>query len=271
MADQDFSRIGEIFYKEVGDEADISLEGFIKKALTTYSEKFMAKEFLETIKPKKITFPSSKGYLSFNVQPYYGKPDISSLELITRRYDAAGMLSRLRGDVTAEFLSLDINTADKELKKKVLKAKKNNASQVSGADFYFSLDPETPNIIKRIVWNRAEQATFDKEVFYRGKEDDSGITSLILKANRISVNYSFYIEDNPTMGLIKECCDMKQPSKEYYKILYSISSADEKVLPARILNHLKQVFEIAKDDFDHLSYQRAKIEDVNTVFTGDLR
>ncbi len=268
MVDQDFSRIGEIFYRDIGDEEQVSLEGFIKKALTTYAQKFMVKEFFGAVSPKRMIFPSSKGSISFIVKPYYNKPDLSSLELTTKTEDAAKILQMLRGDVTAEFLGLDIKTIEEHLRKKIINSRKKDYAQVGDASFYFSLDPQNPDLLKRVIWNRVKSEVFEEEAFYAYGKDDDNLVSVVSLADRISIKHSFYIDNNPNMGIIKESCDIKQPSKRDYRLTYVMSSANEKTLPAGILKHLKDVFEITRKDFDQLSYQRAKIEDINNSFVG---
>lgn len=266
MVEQDFSRIGEIFYREVGEEEQVSLEGFIKKALTVYAQKHLFKEVFEEVKPKKVIFPSSRGNLSFIVKPYRDLPDMSSLEIISKVEDVKELLYILRGDVTAEFLGLDLKTCDEDLRKKILKAKKKDYAQLGNISFCFSLDPKTPDMLKRLSWKRVKSISFDEEVFYSTEGIDESLTPILLQADHLRIEHSFYINNNPTMGLIKESCEIKQPSKKDYRFVYNIS-ANDKTLPAGILKHLGQVFEIVRQDFNQLSYQRMKIEDINS-FVG---
>ncbi|MDP2907892.1 MAG: hypothetical protein Q8O03_08185 [Nanoarchaeota archaeon] len=267
MVEKDFSRIGELFYKEVGEEEQVSLEGFIKKALTVYAQKFLNKEPSEPAS-KKIIFPCSNGSFSFTVKPYYGMPELSHLEITNKIYDVKKLLHVLAGDVTAEFSGLDLSKFDAGIGKKVLKSKKKDYSQIGDASFYFSLDPKTPDLLKKIVWKRVKSMVFDEEVFYK-EEKDEHTTHIASLADRIKIDHSFYIDNNPTMGLVKEYCDVKQPSKGNCIFTYSISNANDKALPASILKHLSNVFELVRQDFDNLSYHRMKIEDVNNGFIGD--
>lgn len=266
MVEQDFSRIGEIFYRDVGEEEQVSLEGFIKKALTVYAQKHLIKEVFEEVKPKKVIFPGSKGNLSFIVKPYHDCPDLSGLEITSKTEDVKKLLYTLRGDMTAEFLSLDLKTCDEILRKKILKAKKKDYAQLGNISFYFSLDPKTPDMLKRFSWKRVKSVSFDEEVFYSAESIDESLMSILLQADHLRIEHSFYIDNNSMMGLVKESCEIKQPSKKDYRFVYNIS-ANDKTLPAGILKHLNQVFEIVRQDFDHLSYQRMKIEDVNS-FVG---
>ncbi|MDP2907597.1 MAG: hypothetical protein Q8O03_06660 [Nanoarchaeota archaeon] len=265
MADKDFSRIGEIFYRMVGEGEQVSLESFIKKALTVYSQKYLAEGVFEA-SPKRITFPSSRGSLSLVVRPYHSQPDVSSLGITGKTCDVSNLMGMLIGDVTSEFLGLDFETVDEGLRKKVLKAKKKGYANAGNAGFYFSLDPKTPELLKKLDWKRIKSESFDNEVFYTC-EEDKDLMNLIVKADSISIKYNFYIDNNPTMGIIKESCEIKQPCSKDYRFVYSISAV-EKTLPASIIKHLEDVFEIVKQDFDHLSHQRMKIEDVNNIFIG---
>ena len=269
MADKDFSRIGEIFYREIGEDEQISLESFIKKALTVYAQKHLPKDVFGEAKPKKVTFPSRRGDLSFVVKPYHSQPDISSIEITGKISDAAKFLESLMGDVTAEFVGLDFKTVDESLRKKVFKAEKKGYEQVNNSGFYFSLDPKAPELLKKLIWKRMKSVSLDNEILYTCEKDED-LTKIVLLSDSISIKHNFYVENNPTMGMVKESCEIKQPCSKDYRFVYSISAV-EKTLPAGIMKHLEEIFEIVKQDFDNRSYQRMKIGDINSVFIGAYR
>lgn len=253
MADTDFSRIGELFYKEVGEEENTSLEGFLKHAFTTYAQKYLRGGGIGGT--KQITYSGMRGKLSLLIIPFDSMPDLSSMRIESETKDITALLKLLKGDISAEFSKLKVEDISEQVRKEISRTRKENYAQVSDMRFYFSLNPKTPEAIQRITLQNSLVKSAKSEEF------EKGLAATLLTADHILMNNPFYADDDPNKYLINESCGITQPYKWHCIFDYSIKTVNNKSLPANLFQRLNEVFELAKHDFNAISYRTMKIED----------
>jgi hypothetical protein len=267
MLETDLSRVGELFYQKVGSkENKVCLEGFIRHAFLTYSQRYLV-QGVEGVS-KRISYPSEDGRsrLTLVVVPNHGLPDLSRLEISGKISELSSLFELLRGNLNAEFKGLKLEDVVKPVRKVIVKSRKDSFARLGDLGIYFSEDPQDPNTIKRVVSQRAmrkshvEEANFDDDSMY-----------LLSAADHIRIKDSFYVDDDRNNDLIHESCNIVQSTGGMFHWDYLVCVANKQSLPASLFQDFDRLFNLVKDSYGMLSFQRIKIRNTLDAVVEDER
>jgi hypothetical protein len=279
MFKTDFSRIGELFYNEVGaKEYETCLKGFIRHAFTTYNDRYLTTRNTSMLKEIKYA-GNENSVLCLSIIAPYGAPDLNAICIQGEAGDSTKLIDLVKGDITAEFSDLKLDDITHSLRAKIIQAREGNHAEADGIDYYFSPNQKYPNNIPAISLQGREMdvpavmvqpSTRDIKdlntlpitatIRERAILDDM-LKGLFTRAEYLSITNSFYLHNDSNNDLLQESCEIKKPSTDSYSWGYTIKAIQNQGLPVEIFPKANIIFTFIQDSFDALSFRRAKFRD----------
>ena len=279
MFKTDFSRIGELFYSEVGaKEYETSLKGFIRHAFMTYDDRFLGMRNTGMLKEIKYV-GNEKSVLCLSVIAPYGAPDLNGIGIQGEAGDSTILIDLVKGDITAEFSDLKLEDIIHSLRTKIIQAREGNHAEVEGIDYYFSPNQGSPNQIRAIALQgrMTNVSAYMVHPSIRDVKDlntlpitatireraivDDSLKELFAKAEYLSITNSCYLHNDSNNDLLQESCAIKKPSTESFSWEYTIKAIQNQGLPVEIFPKANTIFTFIQDSFDPLSFRRARLRD----------
>ncbi|MBI1969579.1 hypothetical protein HYS48_02700 [Candidatus Woesearchaeota archaeon] len=264
MGETDFSKVGELFFEEVGTRPkEIALQQFVEHALHAYQKEQLAVGDFTT---KQVTYgnPATQTHLSFLVSASRGQPAIFGLQLAGMGNAFAAFFDPLQGYLTAEYTGLPFPEVDETLAPRILQSlgeqqAQGNMHSAFVGSLHLSLTPEL-SITKAALEHR-KRKLLGREIVPVRLEDavlDESARALLASAQRVSVSNSFYRRQNPHDELIQESCDITQPVRGTYQVTYRVQSAAGNALPPEAFPRAEKIFDAIKHGLDATAYGTMK-------------
>lgn len=235
MSSQDFSRINELFYPEVGDGSEAKLASFIKDAFKRYEQK--------NLQGRRIIFyTGQESELALTVARNFDSPDLLAMRLTGSTPELEKLLEMLKGNISAEF---------SELKKEALKdmgrveSLRPDFSMMNNIAIYIAHNQDQEKIKKIVV---------PKDVAPKLNND---VLPILLRAGRITITNSGYVDDDTTKDLYHEQCTIIRRAIDF-SVNYSLKMATDYGMPFSLFPHMDGIFNVFREKFNN-SYRRAKV------------
>ncbi len=262
----DFSRLGQLFYEEVGSEGkEATLPGFMRDACFTYQQRFICPGLL-TEGVRRVEYPSDDkaSRLSIYLVTSHYRPEITGVAMNGATNDLPSLFGLLRGTVQAEFsgIKLEDLTEQFEIDREEVEARKHTLAKSLG--LYFSWDG------KKHLLRRAspEKKAYRKLIFLRQVPIplaeaalDEAAWQLLSRAERLKVANTIYRGNDIDRGLVHESCSITQPEAGKYYWDYALREANNEGIPAEMLPLLESLFSQLKPAFSQKSFQMIRNEE----------
>lgn len=289
MTETDFSKLGQLFYQEVGRaEASGSLfHQLLQDSCKAYQDHFI-RPGLVTEGIRQMYYPgqSETSYCLVSLVTQRERPEISGLSLTGATADFPALLQNLRGTLEAEFSGMELVEVIN-----LLALSPENAENVRGKKhalvrnlgLYFSLGREyhgqtqspTPIQNQRLQQVRLEKQFYKKIILPRYKPStleestlDSATLHLLAQAERLTVQHEFYAAADIDRTLLRERCQVIQPKPGDYHWEYQFQVTNNQSIPLESLPHLERLFALIQPDFGPHSFQRRSIINPEHQNTG---
>lgn len=258
----DFSRVRELFYRTVGDQAETAdLQGLLSHAFGTFQERYLVSN--TGVSPKLFTYKGENGLgtLSLRLLSRYGRTEVTALTIKGATENLDAVLDELWGEVELFYNGLHISALSAmpsslhSLLKELARSDPAKVVTLDKASFYLSPGKEE-NILKNARFSIPQD-----------DHDDSGtkrFSPLYELADLINVKSSYYHDNDPRQELIHESCEIR-PSKHSnrgkFNFWYSIKIANDQGMPTSLLPKVEHKFNLIQSDFGVLSFRRVRIKD----------
>jgi hypothetical protein len=264
MSDMDFSRIGELFYQNIGGATpEISLMGFLKYAVTAYRESIPSGAVDYN---RNVSFSGAESKIGFSFL-LNQKPILNGLQMAGAVADLGKLLKQLGGNVTAEYGDLHIDDIAEPTKTEIQKSRYSHFAKIGDLGLYFDRDPEKRDILRAAQLERDRTSLLYMPVTHlitlqRANLDDN-VKQLLSFAERLTIRNSFFTGDNWKKTLGHEFCDVVQPEPGKYLWDYRMHLLNQQNIPAYMFEIFNDMFVLIKDSFDRSSYVKMSIEMVD--------
>lgn len=252
----DFSRIRELFYRPVGDQADTAdLQGLLSHAFGTFQERYLVSNI--GVSPKLFTYKGENGLgtLSLRLLSRYGRAEVTALTIKGATENLDAVLDGLWGDVELFYNDLGISALPSSLhvlQKELAGSDPAKVATVDQASFYLAPSKEE-NILKNARFSIPQD-----------DHDDSGtkrFSPLYELADLINVKSSYYHDNKPSQELIHESCEIRPQETGKFNFAYCIKVATDQGMPISLLPKIEHKFNLIQSDFGLLSFRRVRIKD----------
>jgi len=262
MSVQDFSRLGEIFYPQVGEQVkEVSLKGFLESAFNTYHKRYLSANRAEGL--REVSYKGEHGSkISFHVSGERRVPDLSGLEIKGSTHDFDALFGLLRGNLNAEYSGLSLDEIVEPIREQILNSKNPEFVQVGHLGLYFSPDDDYNPLLKRLNLQKKKIKPFGFSyvpITLHESHLDDGSFNLIKAAEKISIHNLCYVEDDPKQDSVIETCDIIQSENENYLFTYGIKVVNHNSLPAKSFDTLSSIFELTIINFSQESFKTIKL------------
>jgi len=266
---RDYSGIKELFYSDVNDIFKSDLKGFILYAFNQYAEEYLTFDSTELMDFcfEGETNPDLKVKLSISRNK--GHPDLTSVTIYGESDNSNAILSSLSGKLEANYSNIPLNSIDDKL---IVENSKNNTTNKIRAgifSLYLSYDLEkTP----RVINGRIEKflplinKSYGEYAIEEVKLTDYD-KKLLTKAQHITVNNSFYTDNDSNKDLFFESCDIYNVSEDKCIWKYKLN-ANNGFLSSKVFPKMDKVFQLIVNGFSSKTIYRMKVDNVSQNLYG---
>ena len=298
MFKTDFRRVRELFYREVGRQSfRPNLIGFIGYAFEFYYERYLKGGKNGEVRKINYFSDNKESVLSLYIVSPYRYPDLAGLELQAKPLNLGILLENLRGNLTAEFSDLDIESLNEKTRQEIQNEREGNYSQAENLTVFFSQNPKKQNRIYRAVLGKRKEIEYEKPGLLKkiasnlnNKQKDlekkfqflkkfrkfqllnlelapltEDLLDFLSKADKIEINNTCYTKGNQNKDLIHETSTLRQYEKGKWLLDYQIKTPNFENLCAYVLPALDSLFRMVEDKFSEKAFNSIRISDPNEI------
>lgn len=258
----DFSRLGQLFYDEVGNkgkEKEVSLPGFMRDAYAQYQQRFIHPGLItEGVRRAEYIGDERTNNLSINVVTSHNRPEITGMSMNGKSDDLGYLFGLLRGTVQAEFSGIklkevaetfNINREEVKSRGHILTRSLGLYFGSIGDDYVLQRARTEEKVSRRIIFSRyvpipLAEVSLDKVAL-----------QLLTRADHITLVNSGCISNDVDLSLVHESCSITQPRPGEYHWNYEMHAANNEGIPAQMLPTLEDLFSQIKQKFSLKSFQ----------------
>jgi len=280
MFDTDFSRIGELFYKDASTQNEpVSVAGFIKTAFKKYDASYVRPGLIGPSKRFTFLGKDKRSFVSFDLMQGLRCPEVSACLLFAENVSFSAIIERLHGQLSADFTGID--PAEIEKVTGTRPQRKQDYANLGVLGLYFSPNPDA-DIVQRAVLEKTRFFSTPVPLILGETVLDIPTYALLSCANKITLNnqISFRDEKQPdTIDLlarqalrdrVQECLsrillqeqsEIYHPQNGIYHWSHKIWVTNKEGMPYCVLPNLESLFAPIQDKFDENSFQNLVIQD----------
>lgn len=258
MSALDVSRIGELFYRDVGvKEDDISFESFLKTALKKYEEHQKIAPILEDSVLFSFTGMRKQSKLILRIAGGTDSPDLSGIAILGETPELKKILVQAYGHLNAEFEGLPINETKFE---KILRKNSTNYINTKGIKWYLLRNPQKNEVLVKRIETEKENIQFKERESVNPDLSHAENLELLSKSGRIFTDNFFHLGNLETKDLIKENLIVVQASPGTYSLSYRLYSGSNSGLSIGALPTIKSLFGLIEPGFVKQTAVKLKVE-----------
>jgi hypothetical protein len=257
MSALDVSRIGELFYRDVGvKEDDLSFESFLKTALKKYEEHQRVAPVLEESVLFSFTGMRKQSKLILRIAGT-DSPDLSGIAVLGETCDLKKILVQAYGHLNAEFEGLPINETKVE---KILRKNTTNYINANGIKWYLLRNPQKNEVLIKRIETEKENVQFKERESVDPNLSHAENLELLSKSGRIFTDNFFHLGNLESKDLINENLIVVQASPGIYSLSYKLYSPSNSGLSIGALPTIKSLFNLIEPGFVKQTAVKLKVE-----------
>ncbi len=273
MPTTDFSRIGELFYMEVGrQQQDISLAGFLRDAYITYRERYMHNSS-SPVGLRFFQYPSDNPAINVTIaiSASLGQPDIVGLGMQGTETDLHKLLPHLRGQFHAEYMGMPaaetmqyFGGLSENLARRIINQEGNQLHLIAGHLGATFGKNEGQLELKALTLQRKRRRLWHMYLEPRHIEDITLTTAekeLLGRAVAIQIENTGYYNDNVDQQMVQELCHILQQRPADYRWSYEARGVNNQCLPAHLFPSWEHLFSTQLAHFSTGSFRTVRITD----------